>query len=289
MDLDLRKLRYFIVLAEHLNYGRAAHVLHIAQPVLSRQIRAFEEELKAQLFVRDKRRVELTCAGRQLLADAPTLLTNAAAIRRRVSIAALGTDTFTVGFMPGLIVTEAVLALECAHPGLSVNVLRTSWNDQVEVVRDGRADVSYVRLPIDHRGLRVQPLATEPRVAVLPVTHRLADGDSVGIADLAGEPLLQPVDAVPEWRDIATVEHRNTQGTVPVGSLGVEEKLEYVARGRGVVVLPESVATFYRRPDLAYLTVHDIGPNHVCLAWDATHESRLVAEFAALAADHYLS
>src|ERR1700716_3190969 len=106
-DVDLRKVRYFVAVAERLNFGRAAEALHIAQPVLSRQIRALENELKAQLFVRDKRTTELTAAGHQLLADAKPLLANADALRRRVGRAARGADTFTVAFMPGLIVTAA--------------------------------------------------------------------------------------------------------------------------------------------------------------------------------------
>jgi DNA-binding transcriptional LysR family regulator len=273
MDLDLRKLRYFVAVAEHLNFGRAAAALHIAQPVLSRQIRALEQELKVQLFVRDRRSTELTAAGRQLLADARPLLDSAAAARRRVALA--GRDAFTVGFMPGLLVTAAVRELSARHPDLSVQVMRTSWDDQVEVLRDGRADVGYVRLPIDQRGLRVEPLLTEPRVAVLPADHRLAGKDSVHLADLADEPLLQNTDAVPEWPNSTAVPFRT-----------VEEKLEHVAAGRGVVVLPKSTATFYTRPDVTHTPIDDITPNQVAVAWDAARRAPLVREFATIALAH---
>ena len=107
MDLDLRKLRYFVAVAEHLNFGRAAEDLHIAQP-LSRQIRALEQELKAGLFVRGPRGTELTAAGQVLLEDARLLLPAADAARRRVLDAAASRTTFTVGFAPGLIVTDVV-------------------------------------------------------------------------------------------------------------------------------------------------------------------------------------
>ena len=282
MDIDLRKLRYFVAVAEELHFGRAAERLHIAQPVLSRQIRALEDELKAQLFVRDRRRTELTAAGEQLLADARPLLAGANALRLRVGQAARGKNTFTVGFMPGLIVTAAVRALSERHEGLTVNVVRTSWDDQVEVVHDGRVDVSFIRLPVDQSGLTVRPLLTEPRVAVLPADHRLAGKETIAIADLADEHLLQHPDAVPEWRDIATELREGTRA--PVGHFAaVEEKLEHVATGRGVTVLPLSTATFYTRPDIVHVPVRDIPPNQVCLAWEAGRRSRLIQEFAALA------
>ena len=104
MDLDLRKLRYFVAVADRLNFGRAAAALHIAQPALSRQIRALEQELKVQLFERDNRSTRLTPAGTALLDEARPLLAAADTVRRKVRDAAAGQRTFTVGFMPGLIV-----------------------------------------------------------------------------------------------------------------------------------------------------------------------------------------
>ena len=284
-DVDLRKLRYFVAVAEQLHFGRAAEALHIAQPVLSRQIKALEQELNAQLFARDKRATELTPAGSQLLADARPLLANADALRRRVARAARGPGTFTIGFMPGLIVTDAVRALQERHPQLTVNVLRTNWDDQTEVIHDGRADVSYVRLPVDQRGLKIQPLLTEPRVAALPDGHRLAGKTAISVADLADEHLLQDPAAVSEWRDIATELRTGHRRNAPIFHT-VEEKLEHVAAGHGVVLLPLSTADFYTRPGVSYSQVSDVPPNQVCLAWDATRRSRLIQDFAAIAADH---
>ncbi|MFC9804152.1 LysR family transcriptional regulator [Streptomyces griseoaurantiacus] len=284
MDLDLRKLRYFVAVAEELHYGRAAERLHIAQPVLSRQIRALEEELRVTLFLRDRRGTALTAAGRQLLEDASSLLAGSEALLRRVRSAAEGRRTFTVGFMPGITVTPAVLALTARHPGVDVRLLRTSWDDQAEVLRDGRADVGLVRLPVDQRGLRVRPLFQEPRVVVLPAGHRLAGRESVAIADLAAEHLLQDPDAVPEWRDVA-VEMREGNRTGAVPRYQVEEKLELVAAAAGVCVLPLSTARFYTRPDVIPVPIDDIGPTHVCLAWVAARRSPLVRDFVGVAAD----
>ncbi|MEU8165518.1 LysR substrate-binding domain-containing protein [Micromonospora sp. NPDC049004] len=283
MDVDLRKLRYFVAVAEELHFGRAAARLHIAQPVLSRQIRAFEQELRAELFVRDRRSTVLTEAGRQLLTDARPLLASAEALHRRVQRAAHGRSTFTIAFMPGIIVTAEARAIAERHPDLSVDVVRTSPRDQADVVREGRADVSYVRLPVDKRGLSLRPLFSEPRVVVLPREHRLAGKESVDLAELVEERLLQDPDVVPEWRDLPNRPSDSDPRPRPVLS-SVEEKLEHVAAAAGMVILPLSIATFYTRPDVAHVAVDDLGPNQVCLAWAEDNRSPLVREFVDLAA-----
>jgi DNA-binding transcriptional LysR family regulator len=279
MDVDLRKLRYFMAVAEHRNFTRAAQQLHIAQPVLTRQIRTLETELGAALFVRDSRGTRLTPAGTQLALDAETILTDAKALRQRVARAARGLGTFTIAFMPGLIVTEPARALGRAHPELTVEVLRTGWDSQTAVIHDGRADVSYVRLPVDQRGLRLQPLFQEPRIAIIPADHRLAGKKTASITDLADDHLLQHPDAVPEWRHVATEMHNRRRTAPPRASHTVEEKLEHVATGQGIVILPETTATYYRRPDIAYVHLTDIPPAEICLAWSSTRRSPLIAEF----------
>jgi DNA-binding transcriptional LysR family regulator len=283
VDVDLRKLRYFVAVAEELHFGRAAARLHIAQPVLSRQIRALEDELRVRLFDRDRRSTELTAAGRQLLQDAPGVLAAAEGLTRRVRQAAGRTETFTIAFMPGITVTAPVQALLARHPELAVEVLRVSAEDQTAVVLDGRADVGFVRLPLDRRGLRLRPLFTEPRVAVVPRSHRLAGKTSIGIADLADDVLLQDPDVVPEWRDLPHRRPLRPGARPEPPARSVEEKLEYVAAFRGVVVLPLSAATHYTREDVCRLPVEDIAPNQVCLAWDAARDSALIQEFGDLA------
>jgi DNA-binding transcriptional LysR family regulator len=284
MDLDLRKLRYFVAVAEELHFGRAAERLHIAQPVLSRQIRSLEDDLGAEVFDRGRRGALLTSAGEQLLEDAVPLLASAQALINRVKSAARGTQSLTIGFMPGITVTPAMVTFTAHHPDVNGRLLRTTWDDQVQVLLDGRADISIVRLPIDRSGLQVRPLFQEPRVVMLPVKHRLVGRKSVSIKDLAAEHLLQDPDAVPEWRDVALELRRRRRPEVPVIHQ-VEEKLELVAAGAGICVLPLSTANFYTRTDVIPLRVDDIGPNEVALAWVAARRSHLIHDFAQAASD----
>jgi DNA-binding transcriptional LysR family regulator len=285
-DLDLRKLRYFLAVADELHYGRAAERLHIAQPVLSRQVSALEKELGIALFERSKRGTQLTAAGALLREDARALLSTATALQRRARVAGREGQHFTVGFMPGIIVTPAVRLLTEQFPDLTVDVVRTSWDDQVEMVLDGRVDVSYVRLPVQRRGLAVVPLFSEPRVVALPRSHPLASKTSVTVADIAPLDLLQDPDAVPEWRDAADRPRRAAlsvdRANLPVMHT-VEEKLEHVAAERGIVVLPESAAMFYTRPDIAYRHVRDLPHGDVAVAFEDRRPSPQVEAMVRIA------
>jgi DNA-binding transcriptional LysR family regulator len=277
-DLDLRKLRYFAAVADTLSFGRAAEQLHIAQPVLSRQIRALEQELGMQLFVRDTRGTELTDNGRLLLTEAHSLLASAAAVRRRVAIAARGQDVFTVGFMPGLTVTDAVRAFQLSAPSVDVRVMRTGWEEQVAVLHDGRADVSYLREPFNSAGIQTVFLHEEPRVVMLPTGHPLISADQVTMEHLGSEVLLQDPAAVPEWSTTAPTQAA-LQGSAARKSRTVEEKLELVAGGAGIAILPLSTARFYRRPDVTFCAVTDLAPTAVHIASEASRTSERITAF----------
>jgi DNA-binding transcriptional LysR family regulator len=128
------------------------------------------------------------------------------------------------------------------------------------------------RSRIDEAGLSVVPLYTEPRVAVLPASHRLAGKEEVTEADLAGEPLL--------WHgDTNTQPTRRPHPNAGYLVRGVDETLEHVAAGRGISFLARSATVFYSHPDITYVPVPDLAPDQVCLAVAASHISPVVDDF----------
>ncbi|MFJ6833403.1 LysR family transcriptional regulator [Streptomyces sp. NPDC091209] len=268
MDLDLRKVRYFVAVAELLHFGRAAQRLHIAQPALSRQIKALEKDLDAVLLERDSRGVALTAAGRQLLDDAHPLLAAADATRRRVRrAAARGPGRLVVGFRAGVVVTHALRAFGAGHPDVDVQARRVEWDDQERLILDGTVDLAYVRRPIQEEGLALLPLFDEARVAMLPAAHRLAGKEELTLADLESETWLRYSDPGPDDLPIRTI----------------EEKFERVAGGAGITLVPESVAEQYSRPDITYVPVTDAPPDQVFLAWERSRRTPLIAAFAEVA------
>ncbi|MFH9424260.1 LysR family transcriptional regulator [Streptomyces sp. NPDC017529] len=243
--LDLRKLRYFVAVAEHRHFGQAAQALFIAQPVLSRQIRAFEQELGCQLFTRTTRSVELTPAGQQLYDEARNITSVVAAALRRVHEAARGEQRLVIAFSPGLHVSDAIRAFSASHPEVEIDVFPLRWWEQDAPLRDGRAHVGYLRRPFDDSGLRTVPIGRETKVACLPVTHPLAGRHTLTSADLDGEAILD-------------VKKRRTSS--------LEEKFELIASGQGIALVPLSIAGSYSRPDLVYLPITDALPVETCLA-----------------------
>src|ERR1700689_2488334 len=257
-ELDLRKLRYFLAVAHHLNFGRAAGELLLAQPALSRAIQALEADLGVELFERDRHKVALTPAGAALVREAETLLARAAAARRRVQGAGRSAGTaLTVAFRPGIIITDVVKRFTTEHPEVAVNAIRIEWDEQHAAIADGRADIAWIRTPISGNDMVITPLFTDPEMVALPAAHPFAEFDAVSLADLASETMLR-YDTAPE--------HEAGRPSPRRGLRTMEEKLEAVALGHGLALVPATAAAYYQRPDITYRPVTGAQPYQVALA-----------------------
>ena len=284
MDLDLRLVRYFTVVAEHRHFGRAAEALRVAQPSLSRQIRHLEQQLGARLLDRTPQGSRLTEAGEVFLPLARALLRSAgqAAARTR---AAAQPSRITVGYTIGLIVTSAVRQLRREQPDADVQTLHLDWNEPREALLDHRVDAVVTRLPIRTDGLHVTVLYDEPRVLLVPLDHRLAGKESVTLDDIAGEPIPRLPD--PVWNAYWRIDPRPDGSPAPDGPLveAYEDKTELIAAGQAVAIIPGGLQAGSIRPDLTTIPLHGVEPSHVVLATRAGDRSRLVAAFRRSAQD----
>jgi DNA-binding transcriptional LysR family regulator len=167
------------------------------------------------------------------------------------------------------------------QPDIEIRLKRIRWWNQAQALLEGAVDVALVRLPIDPDGLRLLPLYTEPLQVALPYEHPLAAEAAVSIDDVANEPVLVYADASPAWNAAWTVDPRPDGSHPRHGPIvrDMEEILEYVKAGRGIVFLPSTITDAFPRPDIAYVPITDIPPGQVALVWNQTQSSPLVPAF----------
>jgi DNA-binding transcriptional LysR family regulator len=282
-DLDLRLVRYFVAVAEHRHFGRAAAALLVAQPSLSRQVRRLEQQLGARLLDRTPGGTELTEAGEAFLPRARALL-RAAAQAAAQARAAARPSRITVGYTAGVIVTPAVRALRRQYPEAEVLTQHLDWSKPREALLDHRVDAVVTRLPFPTDRLHVSVLYEEDRVLVVPVDHRLAGKESVTVADIADEPLPRVRGSDPAWSAFWRLEPRPDGRPAPDGPVidALEDKFEVIAAGQAVAVTA-GYGAGRLRPDLTTVALEGVPPSHVVVATRADDRRRLVAAFRAQA------
>ncbi|MDP9794382.1 DNA-binding transcriptional LysR family regulator [Catenuloplanes nepalensis] len=282
-DLDLRLVRYFTVVAEHLNFARAAEELRVAQPSLSRQIQRLEAALGVRLLERTTQGSRLTAAGAAFLPEAQRLLHDAG---QAVRTARAATTTITIGYAEDLLVTPAVRDLRHRFPGARVRTRHLGAQD-TGALADRRVDALVTRTPLPAGDLDVTVLHDEPLVLVVPATHRLAGKESVGAADVAAEPLAGCVGMGADWIGFWRLEPRAGGAPAPLGpgtADSYDDKLEAIADGTAVAVLPAGDRRFTLRPGLVTVPITGAGPCQVVVATRAGETDPLVAEFVRSAA-----
>lgn len=193
--MELRQLRYFIAVAERLSFSRAALELHVTVPPLSRQIRQLEDEFGVPLFIRDRRHVALTDAGRTLLREARVLVAQTAHVCDSVRLAKCGeTGLVRIGMAPGLgeKISRVLMEHSRQFPAVELQYreMFSGWHGKA--LLDGEIDVALLRSVVDATQLAAEALFEEKFVVHLSKASPLAKRRSLRMKDLVGETLLLP-------------------------------------------------------------------------------------------------
>ena len=260
--MDLRQMKYFLALAEELNFGRAAARLHMAQPPLTRQIKALEETLSTALFTRTAKGVELTAAGQALLDEVPNILALASRARERTQRAGQGLiGQMDVGlFGSGVldVIPRLLAGFHRVRPEVRIVLHNLTKAEQLQALRERRLTIGFNRLVPAEAGLAVQTVLQEKLVVALPDTHPLCARSEVALHELDGEPMISyPNTPLPGLaQEVANAFHREGLRLNVVQS--VEDVLTcvaLVAGGFGACVTTQS-AMRLRLPGVEYRPLH---------------------------------
>jgi DNA-binding transcriptional LysR family regulator len=252
--MELRHLRYFIAVAEELNFRRAAERLHLAQPSLGRQICDLEEEIGERLFERDRKHVALTDAGRVLFAQASRLLAGASAAiqaARDAGRGARGTlHIGNIGVLTASFLSANLSAFRRQFPNVEIEIIELGFYEQVAALLAGRIQLGFQArnnyTPFDARFAERIVLTCGLKV-VLPASHPLAGKSVLSVGSLAGQKLIdyepRPNARYDEWVRAFCEKEGNFVPCFrrpPVAN--IEGLFGLVAAGEGLALLADVVA-----------------------------------------------
>jgi DNA-binding transcriptional LysR family regulator len=295
--MDLRRLRYFVTVAEELHFGRAAEKLHMSQPPLSIQIRALEEELGVTLLNRTQRHVALTQAGHALLQEARKILAQveqAVLTTRRAGRGEIG--ELALGFISVAdynVLPIVLREFRRRFPLVNLSLRESTTDVQIEDLAAGRIDVGFVLPPISAPGIVSAAILREPLIAALPQRHPLAARPGkIPLSALATSPfILFPRRMAPGLYD-AVVSFCRAAGFSPqVGQEAVQMQtiVSLVSAELGVALIPRSLENL-QRTGVVYRALRERSPAiEIHLAWrhaDTLPALRLFLDLARQYAPH---
>lgn len=280
--IELRQLRYFLAVAEDLNFTRAAERLHLAQQALSASIRRLEQQLGVALFVRSTRRVELTAAGVVLVEGAQAVVAAAVEAVERVRQVAGGRGgLITIGFSTAAggvpIVRRIIRTFAERAPGVDIRTVEHDFSDPSAGLADASVDVAFIFGPPPVAGLTSITLVREDRVLAVRPEHPLSGRSAVGPEDLADLPWLRvPGDRGP-WQ--AFWFRREDEG--PVGPLirTADEWVTAIEAGRGAAFTMPTVMEDFSTARVTLVPITGLPPAEILLAWRTDRAEPLVGRF----------
>ncbi|WP_457980269.1 LysR family transcriptional regulator [Ectopseudomonas composti] len=293
--MELRHLRYFVMVAEERHFTRAAARLNMQQPPLSQQIRALEQELGFELFIRHAKGVDLTVGGEVFLREARDILVRVQQGGLKAARAAQGIEgTLRLGFTSSAashpLIPKIIRRYREDYPGVDIALNEGSARVLTDNVVSERVDIGILRAPVaDPAGIAYHRLLNEELVLTLPVGHRLlASKGAISLKDLADEPLILVRRPGAPGMYANFLQACRNAGFEPHVAFEVERMLtnvSLVAAGAGVSVVPASMRGFHEH-SVAYRSIRDAKPRLVApitLVCRELHQSPQVANFIALA------
>jgi DNA-binding transcriptional LysR family regulator len=262
--MDLRHLEYFVAVAEERNFTRAAARLHVVQSGVSAVIKSLERELGTELLERNSKRVALTNAGEVLLPRARAALDAVRDARDAVDEVRGGLrGTIRIGTLTSITLVDIPSVMgefHRLHPGVVLR-LTVSPNGSiglVDAVRDGTLDIAFASVPgRPPAGIRVRELFRERMGLAVPLGHRLAEADDVGLADLEGELFI---DFPPGYGNRIVVDQAlaaaGVHRQVAIEVTDVGEAANFVREGLGLTLVPEFIVR--NRSGLALKMIRDV-------------------------------
>jgi DNA-binding transcriptional LysR family regulator len=260
--MELKRLKYFMAVAEELHFGRAAARLDMAQPPLSRQIAQLERDLEVQLFDRSRSQIRLTQAGETLLIRVRDLLGTLDSTYRevrgigqggagRLRIAFVGSATY--GPLPSLI-----KSFRSHYPDVELALSAMNNADQKRALIQREIDIAVARPSLDDDEFRQEPLHSEPLIMAVPDDSHLAQQERIKIEQLSDQTLIiYPRRPRPSFADhvLSTLQSAGIEPEDVIEAQDYQTAISLVSVGVGVSIVPQSVSqgdragVFYRKYD----------------------------------------
>jgi DNA-binding transcriptional LysR family regulator len=289
--MELRQLRYFLAVATHGQFMRAARDLNVAQPALSQQIRKLELELGDRLLQRHSGGVVLTPAGEALLPHARAVVAEVA--RASYDVQSLASELRgrvrfgSMRSLGGIRLPSLLSDFHRRHPGVEIELQEASSEQTLGAVREGRLDLGLVNMTAKRldRGLGIAELYTEDVVLIVSPEHRFANRKTVGVEALKGEDLVVYSQSSAIRAAISAAHSRHGISIrMPYESADLMTVRGLVAGGVGIALIPRSAAEM-EGPPVAILNVKpSLGTRTVSLVWSQDSErsaaSHVFLEFA---------
>jgi DNA-binding transcriptional LysR family regulator len=288
--VELRHLRYFIAVAEELNFSRAAQRMHMAQPPLSAAIRQLERDLGVALFLRTTREVKLTEAGHAFLVGARRTLADAeraAEDAKRAAAGELGHLRMAYSWSTRFETLPALgRTFRASHPDVEL-LGQELWNARMPpAFASGSIDVALSLCPEIAAGLELAPIRKERLVALLPEGHRLAREDAIALSELADEQFIVfPREIAPRLHDafMSIFRRAGFEPGVRNESFHTGWDLGVLAEIPAVAVAPQSVEGGLPEGIVAVALSEPTDSLETCVVWRADDSSPAVAAFVAAA------